>query len=132
MRLLLFFLFLWSSIALGQGNFPIGKTPTVIVSALTLGASGTSPYFYIGGISNLDCQLVWTGTPAGNFTLSTSEDTTTWDSYAGVTAIPGGGGAGHASFGVANITAPYAELVWTKSSSTGTLTSMTCFGKVRQ
>lgn len=133
MNLLIAMLFFFSSaVALAQGNFPIGKTPTVIASAGSLAASYTSPYVYIGGVSNIDCQLVWTGTPAGTFGVSVSEDTTNFDALTLTSAPTGGGAAGHATIELTNLAAPYMEITYTRSSSTGILTTVTCYGKVRQ
>lgn len=121
-----------SRIALAQGNFPIGKTPTVIASAGSLGANYTSPYVWIGGVSNIDCQLVWTGTPTGTFGVSVSEDATNFDALTLSGSVIGGGAAGHGTIELATLGAPYMEITYTRTSSTGTLTSVTCFGKARQ
>lgn len=65
-------------------------------------------------------QLVWTGTPVGTFSVEVSNDETTWTELTLTTAITGGGAADNAFIDV-ETAAKYVRVVWTASSSTGTL-----------
>ncbi|MCP3681247.1 MAG: hypothetical protein GY861_01025 [bacterium] len=69
----------------------------------------------------LSIQAIWTGTPAGNFTIEISNDGgTTWSTYTGSTVAAGGAAGDH----VWEITAAPSKayrLYYTVSSSTGTL-----------
>ena len=53
----------------------------------------TSPSTNILHTDRVGYQLVWTGTPAGTFSVEVSNDETTWAELTLSTAITGGGAA---------------------------------------
>jgi hypothetical protein len=67
-------------------------------------------------------QLVWTGTPTGNFTLQGSQDNITFTTLTGST-VAAGGGAG--SFIIKDSTPyyKYVQVAYTATSGTGSLTA---------
>lgn len=101
-----------------------------------LALNQTSDPIYLGHIANYSIQLVFTGTPGGNFKLQCSNDMgnpsankeadrnfqiTNWtdvaDSAQTISA------AGNHTWDVQNAGYRWVRVVWTQTSSTGTLTS---------
>lgn len=103
---------------------------------VSMGASFTSDPVWLGHIVNFSIQLFFTGTPNGSFTLECSNDmgvsdkalnkfssegvvnwTTVTDSTFAVTA------AGDVTWDVQNVGYRWVRVRWTRTSSTGSLTS---------
>lgn len=113
-------------------SYPIGQTPTVIVSACDMSqATCTSPSISIWSVSNLDFQAVWTGTPTGTFTVEISEDGIIWDNLPLSPTLSAAGAGGHATAELSVVAAPYVHFLYTRASGSGSLT-VTAFGKVHQ
>lgn len=122
--------FLFAPVASSQSLYPIGQTPTVIVSAASMTSTVTSPWIPILGVSNIDCQPLWTGTPNGTFAVNISQDQLSPDPLTLSAVITASGSPGHGSIELTGLASPFFQIVYTPSSSTGTLT-ITCFAKVR-
>lgn len=109
---------------------------------ISLATNQNLPAIWLGHISNYAIQLVFTGTPGGNFKLQASNDfgsinsaspdmqdsgisnwTDITDSALTVSA------AGDIMWTVENAGYNWVRVVWTQTSSTGTLTSARCYVK---
>jgi hypothetical protein len=107
----------------------------VSTTAVSMGTSFNSDGFYLGHIVNYSIQLVFTGTPNGTFMLQCSNDKGIEDKVGGWNAagvthwtdITGSDqpitGSGDLAWSVENAGYRWVRLVWTRSSSTGSLTS---------
>lgn len=108
-------------------------------ATISMGTSFNTKPIWLGHICNFSIQLVFTGTPNGTFTLQLSNDlghpnaqsetqqyadvtnwTTITDSAQPITA------AGDHTYQFANAGFRWVRVVWTQSSSTGTLTIARC------
>ena len=114
------------------------KTDDLVLSSTDLStASISSDWVWVGSAVNFSVALTWTGTPAGTFKLQASNDAGNANSPVesarggGVTnavdvtnkTAAGGGAAGGALIEVQDCGFNWVRVVWTKSGSTGTLTS---------
>lgn len=96
-------------------------------AATSMGASFNLPAIWLGHICNYSIQLVFTGTPNGTFKLQASNDLggpglapTNWTDVANSSqAITA---AGDHMWQVENAGYKYVRVVYTRSSSTGSLT----------
>lgn len=82
-------------------------------------------------------QVVWTGTPVGNFTIEISNDicvvgltdpaenVVNWTTYTGSTQAAGGG-SGSFMWNLCEVGYRWVRLKYTKSSSTGTASAIWC------
>lgn len=106
---------------------------------ISMGASFVSDPIYLGHIVNFSIQVIFTGTPTGNFVLQYSNDegysdkvlnkfssegvvnwTTDSDSAAPVTA------AGDVFWDVQNVGARWVRVQWTQTAGTGSVTVARC------
>lgn len=99
----------------------------VIGSATTLGASLTSAIVKVDRFEKGSFQMVWTGTPVGNWTLEFSNDDptdgsdpTNWTTVAN-TSSAAGGAAGNLMYDF-ETASKWARTRYTRTSGTGTLT----------
>jgi len=104
-------------------------------SSISMGSSFELDPVWLGHICNYAIQLVFTGTPAGNFKLQASNDLgrqasgapETDDGVVNWTDIAGSqqtiSAAGDHMWQVENAGYRWVRVVWTQTSSTGTLTS---------
>lgn len=108
----------------------------------SMASSFTLAPIYLGHIVDYSIQLVFTGTPGGNFKLQVSNDpgrpnaASEAEQYAAVlnwTDVAGSAqtisAAGDHTWNVENAGYVWARVVWTQTSSTGTLTSARVNGK---
>lgn len=112
---------------IGNGSMQAGAT--------SLGASATLTPVWLGHIVNYSLQLVFTGTPAGTFKLQCSNDpgrpsaqgTPEYDTVVNWTDIADSSqavsAAGDITWDVQNAGYVWVRVVYTRSSSTGSLTS---------
>lgn len=103
-----------------------------IMTNVSMTASSTSDIILIKQEYMIAVQAVWTGTPAGNFTIETSCDAgaldpqtgailiTNWVTYTSSTQAAGGG-SGSFVWRFNSIPDAWMRLKYTASSSTGTL-----------
>ena len=98
-----------------------------------------SPPTNISGLDDVGYSLSWTGTPNGTFTVQVSLDYSpglaptdypinagTWSTLTLSTAITASGSPDNAFIDVTLVSAPWIRLVYTPSSSTGTLSVWVC------
>ncbi len=97
-----------------------------IASAGSLATDFTSTVIDARYYQSVTVQLVWTGTPTGNFTLEVSNEEvpTTWVTVASSTQAAGGA-AGSKNYEPVGGYAWY-RVFYDSSSSTGTLTANAC------
>lgn len=100
---------------------------TLQTTATSLGASANLRAVWLGHISSFAIQLVFTGTPEGNFKLQASCDDlpptgtpTNWTDIADSTITVAA--AGNAMWNVENAGYTFVRVVWTRTGSTGSLT----------
>ncbi len=109
-------------------------TPFKIVDAVSMGASITSAITNIQYLDNVGIQGVFTGTPVGDFSVQVSADhaqdangnITVAGNWVTLTLSPAPSAAGTADtfyIDLNQLSAPYVRLVYTRTSSTGTLTA---------
>lgn len=93
----------------------------VLADAISLASTVATDAVPITQYFGLSLQLVWTGTPAGDFTVEYSNDDVTYvaDSSSSSAA---GGAAGTALYNVFEQYSKYARVKFTRSGGTGTLT----------
>jgi hypothetical protein len=91
-----------------------------------MGASFNSPSQQVHQYVVACIQAVFTGTPDGTLKLQISNDDTNWTDYTGSSEAISG--AGNFAWNIINIGFQYVRLVYTRSSSTGSL-SATVSGK---
>lgn len=105
--------------------------------AISLGASATTGAFYVAQAFGYSIQIVWTGAPVGTFTLEVSNDAgpnepyltptnpgvVNWSTYTG-SAVAAGGGTGVWTWDVTLSSVRWVRLVYTRTSGTGSLTSV--------
>ena len=89
--------------------------------ASTITGTGVS----IDTINSYSVQCGWTSTPVGTIQLQGSNDDTT---YLDITTQAAGGAAGNVLFGVPTPGYKYVRILYTRTSSSGTLTCL-FFGK---
>ncbi len=102
-----------------------------------LGADWTSEVLYLGHVSQYSIQLVFTGTPSGTFKLQCSNDAghpnaqskveqsadvINWTDIAGSSQVISA--AGDLTYNAENVGYNWVKVVWTRTASTGTLTSV--------
>ena len=80
----------------------------------------TGPSTNILHTDRVGYQLVWTGTPEGTFSVEVSNDEVSWATLTLSTSITGGGAADNAFIDV-ETAAKFVRVLWTASSSSGTL-----------
>ncbi len=97
-------------------------------NAANLAASGVFGPFPVSG-RRLSVQAVWTGTPTGTFSLECSFDGATFTTVPGASAeftansqAQPAGGAGSAVWNWSNVPGNMAQIRYTATSGTGTLT----------
>jgi hypothetical protein len=104
-------------------------------TATSLGASANLSAVWLGHICNYSIQLVFTGTPAGSFKLQCSNDAGSPNASQAATLATGVtnwtdvadssqtiSAAGDLTWQVANAGYNFVRVVWTRTSSTGSLT----------
>jgi hypothetical protein len=103
---------------------------------LDLTVSQATAGFYVGQAFNYSIQMVWTGSPIGNFTLEVSNDSgpyegvitpsspgvVNWDTYVGST-VAAGAGSGSWLYDVTLTGVRWVRLVYTATASVGSLVS---------
>ncbi len=109
--------------------------PTVIINGTSLGASFNSNPVSVLYSDNIGIQLVWTGTPTGQFgieisntaTLSTTGQITggTWTTLTGTYPAPAGS-ASNGFISLTNICAAFIRVTYTRGSGTGAVTATLC------
>ena len=85
-----------------------------------MSGSVTSPSSNILHMDRVGYQISWAGTPVGDFTVEVSNDESTWVELTLSVAVAATGGANDAFIDV-ETAAKFVRLVYTSSSSTGTL-----------
>jgi hypothetical protein len=90
------------------------------IDAQSMGASVTGPSTNIMNTDRVGFQIVWTGSPTGDFTVEISNDATTWTEMTLSTPVAAAGSADNA-FIDCESAAKYIRLVYTRTSGTGTL-----------
>lgn len=106
--------------------------PVHIISAVSMGATITSNAVEIKLQDNIGVQLIWTGTPTGDFSIQVSnnhlEDINgnikvagNWTAITLSPTVPAEGASGDAYINITEIAAPYIRIVYTRTSGTGTL-----------
>lgn len=109
---------------------------------VALAASAELKPVWLGHIANFAIQLVFTGTPGGNFTLQASNDQGSIDSASGSMQVSGitnwttvadsaavVAAAGDVMWTVENAGYTWVRVVWTATSGSGTLTSARAYVK---
>lgn len=110
-----------------------------IADAVSMGSTVSSIGIDLNQLALGSIQAVWTGTPAGNFTIQVSNDivqtnptgtdpaanVVNWTTYSGSTQAAGGA-AGDFMWVLSDIGYRWVRLTYTRSSSTGTLNATFC------
>lgn len=106
--------------------------PTLIYNGTSLTASVDSTLVHVLYSDNVGIQLVWTGTPTGQFGISGSNDATlsttggitggTWTAITGTYPAPAGS-ASNGLIGITNYPYAFIKVTYTASSGTGTVTA---------
>jgi hypothetical protein len=110
-------------------SYPIGQTPTPIVTAGSMAAASiTSDWIPITGIDNINVQCAWTGTPTGTFDVQVSLDASTPTSLVINPALTAAGSASNFDLDLNQQGAAYFRVIYTRTGSTGTL-NCTAYGK---
>lgn len=78
-------------------------------------------------LEQVGVQFHWTGSPVGVFAINVSADKVNWNSISPVPTAPAGS-AGDNYYDITITSAPYLQVVYTKTSGTGALT-ITITGK---
>ena len=107
------------------------------VNAVSMATSITSPVTFLKGLSSFGYDLTWTGTPVGTFSVQVSNtysqsptgaviNAGSWTTlpsaaFEGTYPIPSGS-ASNGYLDIVGTSAAFARLVYTASSSTGSLT----------
>lgn len=84
-------------------------------------ASITSAVTEIPYLDNVCYQMVWTGTPTGNFDVQVSLDKTNWTSLVLSPPPVASGSAGSYVIDMNQLSMTYIRLVYTRTASTGVL-----------
>ena len=115
-----------------------------VMATKSMGATFQLPATWLGHIDNYSIQLVFTGTPIGTFTLQASNDVGNLPNGTGIqsdqvarlinwTTIPDSAqaitGAGDHMYNYRNAGYNWIRVVYTATSSTGTLTSARAYVK---
>lgn len=87
------------------------------MSAATLTSTPTN----IINKDNVAIALVWTGSPVGTFAVNVSQDKTTWIPLTLSTTPVASGSAGSIGLDLNQLAFPHIQVVYTKTSGTGTL-----------
>lgn len=106
--------------------------PVKIIDAASMGASVTSTLAFVQYQDNVGIQLNWTGTPTGTFTVQVSVDHAqdtlgnvtvagNWVTLTLSASITAAGSADTAYIDLNQLSAPWARVVYTRTSGTGTL-----------
>lgn len=107
----------------------------LLASAQSLGDDFESDPIAIPTMALLSIQAIWTGTPAGTFSLQTSNDpgeilvngeirgVTNWTDFTG-SSNAAGGAAGNCTWGIIGAPDRFVRVKFVHSSSTGSLTSI--------
>lgn len=102
------------------------------IDAQSMGASFNSNPVFVANREGYSIQLVWTGTPTGDFTLQGSNDygqlngdgtwtqITNWDTITDSTKAAGGAAGSH-TYNVSDVYYRHVRVVYTRSGSTGTV-----------
>jgi hypothetical protein len=119
---------------IGSSAFASRFTAVKIVDAVSMGASINSSGIDLNQQMIYAIQAVWTGTPAGTLKIQVSNDivpvassVVNWTDYTGSSQTLSGS-AGDFVWNVLNVGYRWMRLVYTRSSSTGTL-NVTYSGK---
>lgn len=102
----------------------------LLVSAGDMSVNVTSPAIWMEHMALLAVQMLWTGTPTGNFTLEGSCDpgngdqtgtgVTNWIMIANTTQAAGAG-AGKYCYWLADVPVKWVRLVYSRTSGTGSV-----------
>ena len=96
-----------------------------LLSSASLAGNVTGPSILIEHIYGYSFQIVWTGSPVGNFYLEASNDLgsspTTWDTIGGTTSAAGGAG-GTLTYNIERAFYRWVRLRYAVTSGTGTIT----------
>lgn len=99
---------------------PIFLKNETVLSSVLMTADRTSSSVDIGECVGFAVHCIWTGTPAGTIKIQGSNDGT---NFADIDSQAAGGGAGQKMFNLSNQMYKYARVVYTFTSSTGSLTA---------
>lgn len=130
MKNFLFSLLLLLPISLNAGSLLIG--PTVIYNAQDIASSVDSKIMHVLYSDNIGVQLVWTGSPTGQFGISGSDTCIisatgaisgcTWTAITGTYPAPAGS-ASNGLIGVTNFPHAFIKVTYVASSGTGAVTA---------
>lgn len=95
--------------------------PFSIITSGDMSGDLTSTVSNIQYMDNIGIQLVWTGTPTGDFTVDVSVDQVTWTSLTLSPSPAATGAADNIYIDVNQISAPYIRVTYTATSGSGTL-----------
>lgn len=115
--------------------------PFKVFNAQSMAASVNGPATFIQNISGIGYDIAWTGTPVGTFSVQVSNTVTlnpdgsvntagNWTTLTLSSSIAPAGSADNAFINLAGVEALAVRLVYTRTSSTGTLNA-TIAGKVQ-
>jgi len=95
-------------------------------------ASVNSDQIQVGdpGVLGVFIRLAWTSTPVGTLTLEASNDGLLWTALDGISDATGGA-AGAATWAISDMYFQYLRIVYTRTSSSGTLTGTYNIKRVR-
>lgn len=97
--------------------------PYKLMDAVTMAADATSNAVDVKYSDNVGIQLVWTGTPVGNFYVQGTIDDTTWTALDFGSIPTSGGAAGDHLLNMNNLPYRKIRVFFDRTSGTGALTA---------